>query len=172
MMTKATSKIKIANTGAESFIPLSRLKKSPKNARKTPHGEAAIEALAGSIAAKGMLQNLVVEPEVDADGAETGFYLVTVGEGRRLAQLLRAKRKQIKKSEPIRCVVDTANDPKEISLDENVTRTNMHPADQFEVFKYLAEEKGFSAEEIAARFRASPRMSCASGCGLGRCRQS
>jgi hypothetical protein len=53
--------------------------------------------------------------EVDADGAETGFYLVTVGEGRRLAQLLRAKRKQIKKSEPIRCVVDTANDPKEIS---------------------------------------------------------
>ena len=152
MMTKATSKIKIANTGAESFIPLSRLKKSPKNARKTPHGEAAIEALAGSIAANGMLQNLVVEPEVDADGAETGFYLVTVGEGRRLAQLLRAKRKQIKKSEPIRCVVDTANDPKEISLDENVTRTNMHPADQFEVFKYLAEEKGFSAEEIAARF--------------------
>ena len=50
--------------------------------------EAAIEALAGSIAAKGMLQNLVVEPEVDADGAETGFYLVTVGEGRWLAQYL------------------------------------------------------------------------------------
>jgi len=36
------------------------------------HGEAAIEALAGSIAAKGMLQNLVVEPEVDADGEATG----------------------------------------------------------------------------------------------------
>jgi ParB family chromosome partitioning protein len=28
----------------------------------------------------------------------------------------------------------------------------MHPADQFEVFKYLAEEKGYSAQDIAARF--------------------
>ncbi|MDO8981315.1 MAG: ParB N-terminal domain-containing protein [Afipia sp.] len=142
----------VVESGTEIFIPLNKLKKSPKNARKMPHGEAAIEALAGSIAVKGMLQNLVVEPEVDVDGEATGFYLVTIGEGRRLAQLLRAKRKQIKKSERIRCVVDTANDPKEISLDENVTRTNMHPADQFEVFKYLAAEKGFSAEEIAARF--------------------
>ncbi len=115
----------VVESGVQIFVPLSKLKKSPKNARKMPHGEAAIEALAGSIAAKGMLQNLVVEPEVDADGEATGFYLVTVGEGRRLAQLLRVKRKQIKKSEPIRCVVDTANDPKEISLDENVTRTSM-----------------------------------------------
>jgi ParB family chromosome partitioning protein len=139
-------------SGSEIFVPLNRLKKSPKNARKMPHGEAAIEALAGSIAAKGMLQNLVAEPEVDSDGAETGHYLVTVGEGRRLAQLLRAKRKQIKKSEPIRCILDTANDPKEISLDENITRTDMHPAVQFEVFTYLAEEKGYGAEEIAARF--------------------
>ncbi len=139
-------------SGSEIFVPLNRLKKSPKNARKMPHGEAAIEALAGSIAAKGMLQNLVVEPEFDADGEGTGFYLVTVGEGRRLAQLLRAKRKQIKKSEPIRGVLDTANDPKEISLDENITRMDMHPADQFDVFKYLAEEKGYGAEEIAARF--------------------
>lgn len=139
-------------SGSEILVPLNRLKKSPKNARKMPHGEAAIEALASSIAAKGMLQNLVVEPDVDADGAETGHYLVTVGEGRRLAQLLRAKRKQIKKSEPIRCILDTANDPKEISLDENITRTEMHPADQFEVFTYLAEEKGYGEEEIAARF--------------------
>jgi ParB family chromosome partitioning protein len=139
-------------SGSEIFVPLNRLKKSPKNARKTPHGEAAIEALAGSIAAKWMLQNLVVEPELDADGVETGHCLVTVGEGRRLAHLLRAKRKQIKKFEPIRCVLDTSNDPKEISLDENITRTDMHPADQFEIFTYLAEEKGYGAEEIAARF--------------------
>jgi ParB family chromosome partitioning protein len=77
---------------------------------------------------------------------------VTIGEGRRLAQLLRVKRKEIKKTEPIRCIVDTANDPHEISLDENVTRENMHPADQFEAFKKLAEERGLGAEEIAARF--------------------
>lgn len=117
--------ITIPAIGSEIFIPLNKLKKSPKNARKTPHTEAAIEAYAASIAAKGILQNLVVEPELDSEGADTGFYFVTIGEGRRLAQLLRAKRKQIKKTEPIRCIIDTANDPHEISLDENVTRENM-----------------------------------------------
>ncbi|WP_430244304.1 ParB/RepB/Spo0J family partition protein [Neorhizobium sp. DAR64861/K0K2] len=141
-----------AISGAELFIPLDKLKKSPRNARKTPHSEAHIEALAASIAAKGMLQNLVVEPETDEAGGPTGFYLVTVGEGRRLAHLLRVKRKQIRKSEHVRCVLDTANDPQEISLDENVTREAMHPADQFEAFRELAEHRGWGAEEIAARF--------------------
>ena len=68
------------------------------------------------------------------------------------------KRKEIKKTEPIRCIIDTANDPHEISLDENVTRENMHPADQFEAFRRLAEERGFGAEEIAARFGVTPHV--------------
>jgi hypothetical protein len=147
--------VETVENGTEIFIPLNKPKKSPKNARKTPHSEAAIEAYAASIAAKGILQNLVVEPEFDAEGAATGCYFVTIGEGRRLAQLLRAKRKEIKKTEPIRCIVDTANDPHEISLDENVTRENMHPADQFEAFKKLAQERGLGAEEIAARLARS-----------------
>jgi hypothetical protein len=133
----------IVESGTESFIPLNKLKKSPKNARKTPHSDAAIEALAASIAAKGILQNLVVEPELDGEGAATGFYLVTVGEGRRLAQLLRAKRKEIKKTEPIRCIIDTANDAHDISLDEKVTRENMHPADQFEGWKWTEAHLDF-----------------------------
>jgi len=36
-------------------IPLNKLKKSPKNVRKTPHTKADIEALAASIAANGLL---------------------------------------------------------------------------------------------------------------------
>ncbi len=142
-------------SGVEIFVPLNKLKKSPKNARKVPHSEATIEALAGSIQHKGMIQNLVVEPEVKEDGTPTGCYLVTAGEGRRLAQLLRAKRKQIKRSQPIRCYLDTENDPAEISLDENVTREAMHPADQFERFRELAESNGYGAEEIGARFGVS-----------------
>ncbi|TWA88596.1 ParB/RepB/Spo0J family partition protein [Bradyrhizobium stylosanthis] len=148
----------IPASGTETLIPLNKLKKSPNNARKTPHSEAAIEAYAASIAAKGILQNLVVEPELDGEGVATGFYLVTIGEGRRLAQLLRVKRKEIRKTEPIRCIIDTANDPHEISLDENVTRENMHPADQFEAFKKVADERGFGAEEIAARFGVTPHV--------------
>ena len=107
--TITVSDVPAAENGAVLFVPLNKLKKSPRNARKTPHSEAHIEALSASIAAKGMLQNLVVEPETNAEGEPTGFYLVTIGEGRRLAQLLRVQRKPIKKSEPIRCVLDTEN---------------------------------------------------------------
>ena len=90
------------------------------------------------------------------DGAATGYYLVTAGEGRRLALELRAKRREIKRTEPVRCIVDVTHDALEISLDENVTRTEMHPADQFEAFRALSEERGWGAEEIAARFGVSP----------------
>ena len=41
----------VPQSGSEIFIPLNKLKKSPNNARKTPHSEAAIEAYAASIAA-------------------------------------------------------------------------------------------------------------------------
>ncbi|MEZ5656874.1 MAG: ParB/RepB/Spo0J family partition protein [Sphingobium sp.] len=142
-------------SGVEIFVPLNKLKKSPRNARKVPHGESAIEALAASIAHKGLIQNLVVEPEVTEDGTPTGFYFVTAGEGRRQAMLLCAKRRKMKKSDPVRCWLDTENDPSEISLDENVTRTPMHPADQFERFRELSETKGWGAQEIGARFGVS-----------------
>ena len=140
------------------FIPLNRLKQSPKNVRKTPHPKADIEALAASIAAKGLLQNLVVEPEQDEKGKATGYYLVTIGEGRRLAHLLRAKRKEIRKTEPVRCVLDTAHNAHEISLAENVIRSAMHPADQFEAFAKLHNEEGMAAEDIAARFGVTPTV--------------
>jgi ParB family chromosome partitioning protein len=41
----------------------------------------------------------------------------------------------------------TANDPQEINLDENVTREAMHPADQFEAFRVLAEHRGWGGLE-------------------------
>ena len=148
----------IHQDGAVIDVPLNRLKKSPRNARRTAHAEADIEALAASIAVKGVLQAPVVEPETDEAGAATGCYLVTIGEGRRLALALLAKRKTLKKTEPVRCVVDLTNDPHEISLDENVTRSGMHPADQFEAFRRLSEERGLSAEEVAARFGISAQV--------------
>jgi ParB family chromosome partitioning protein len=45
----------VVENGTEIFIPLSKLKKSPKNARKT---RVAIEAYAASIAAKGICKTL------------------------------------------------------------------------------------------------------------------
>jgi ParB family transcriptional regulator, chromosome partitioning protein len=134
------------------FVPLDRLKKSPKNVRKIPHTKADIQGLAASIGALGMLQYPVVEPETGPRGRPTGCYLVNAGEGRRLAQLLRLKRKEIKADEPILCLVDTEHNATEISLAENAVRCDMHPADQFEAFAKLHNADGMSAEDIAARF--------------------
>jgi ParB family chromosome partitioning protein len=134
------------------LIPLDKLKKSPKNVRKVPHTKADINAFAASIHALGMLQYPVVEPEIGPKGKPTGNYLVNAGEGRRLAQLLRVKRKEITPDEPIRCILDTEHSATEISLAENAIRTDMHPADQYEAFAKLHGEEGKSAEDIAARF--------------------
>ena len=92
--------------GAEIIVPLNRLKASPRNARKVRHSAAAIEALAASIRAKGVLQAPVVEVERDREGAATGNYLVTIGEGRRQALRMLVKRKAIRRTHPVKVVVD------------------------------------------------------------------
>lgn len=156
-----TSRIDLATSvlvGEERDIPLDKLKASPRNARRVGHSQADIESRAASIQAKGLLQALVVEPERRADGEETGYFLVTIGEGRRQALRLLAKRKVLAKTALISCRVDLLNDPYEISLDENVSRRDLHPADQFEAFKDLAERRGWGAEEIGARFGVSPQI--------------
>ncbi|NJC42025.1 ParB family chromosome partitioning protein [Brevundimonas alba] len=155
--TAATEAVTPAH-GAELIVPLNRLKASPKNARKTPHSPATIEAFAASIKAKGVLQPPVVEIERDGEGLPTGNYLVTIGEGRRQGLRLLAKRKTIKRTHPVRVIVDAENDAHEISLDENMTREAMHPADQFEAFQRLAVERGYGAEEIGARFGVSAHV--------------
>jgi len=137
-------------------VPLTKLVPSEKNVRRTGR-EAGIEELAASIAAHGLLQSLSVRPVLDADGAETGKFSV-VGGGRRLAALkLLAKRKTIAKSYAVPCLINEG-DEEEVSLAENVVRVSLHPADQFEAFKRLADEHGFGAEEIAARFGVTPHV--------------
>ncbi|MBD3836284.1 ParB/RepB/Spo0J family partition protein [Brevundimonas sp.] len=154
----AATPVAVHAHGAEITVPLTTLKASPRNARKVKHSAAAIEALAASIKAKGVLQPPVVEIERDGEGAPTGGFLVTIGEGRRQALRLLVKRKAIKRTHPVRVIVDADNDAHEISLDENITREPMHPADQFEAFKRLADEKGYGPEEIGARFGVSAHV--------------
>lgn len=145
----------VVQFGEVRDIPLNRLKASPKNVRKVSHSTATIESRAASISYKGVLQPLVVEPELK-DGRETGYYLVSAGESRRQALRLLAQRKAVAKGAPVRCVIDTTNDPAEVSLDENFSRERLHPADQYEAFKEQAERKGYSAEDIAARYGIKP----------------
>ncbi|AYV46269.1 chromosome partitioning protein ParB [Caulobacter flavus] len=139
-------------SGEERVYPLSKLKASPDNVRKGGHKPAVIEARAASILAKGIIQPPVVRPERGEDGSETGYALVTAGEGRRLALRLLAKRKLIPRGALVRCLVDETNDAVEISLDENIGREPLAPADEFGAFKDLSERQGWGAEAIGARF--------------------
>jgi ParB family transcriptional regulator, chromosome partitioning protein len=131
-------------------IPLNQLVFSPANVRKTG-AKDGIDGLAASIAVHGLLQNLSVRP---GDG---GQFEVVAG-GRRLAALrLLAKQKQIAADYPVPCRALDGEDAAEISLAENEMRLAMHPADQFEAFKKLADQ-GHGPEAIAARFGTTARI--------------
>jgi ParB family chromosome partitioning protein len=84
--TATVSEAPAAGHGAVLFVPLNKLKKSPRNAQD-PAQRGPYRSAVGQHRGQGMLQNLVVEPETNAEGEPTGSYFVTIGEGRRLAQL-------------------------------------------------------------------------------------
>lgn len=152
-----TNTITYTITYTTTEISLAKLVPSPANARRTGTG-LGIEALAASIQAHGLLQSLVVRPALDGEGQATGKYEVAAG-GRRLPALkLLAKRKRIGKGAAIPCRVLDGDgvDGAEASLAENVVRLDMHPADQFEAFAALHQNRtGLGIEGIAARFGVS-----------------
>lgn len=130
-------------------IPLNKLIPGKANVRKTG-AKTGIEELAANIKALGLLQNLQVRP------AEDGKYAVEAGRRRLFALKLLAKQKHIAKDEEIDCrILAEGEDATEVSLAENVMRLPMHPADQFEAFKALADA-GKGPEDIAARFGCAP----------------
>ena len=124
-------------------IPLNKLTAWEGNVRKTQN-KAGIDELAASIKAHGLQQNLVVRKD--------GKKFAVVAGGRRLKALQRlAKAGDIEPAYEVPCRITEAADAAEISLAENVVREEMHPADQFEAFRDLAD-KGMPATDIAARF--------------------
>ena len=126
------------------YLPLSKLVPSPDNVRKTDR-LSGIEQLAASIEAHGSLQNLQAKP------SSIGVFEVVAGSRRLAALRLLAKRKKIAPDFLVPCNALDVENPAEISLAENEMRQAMHPADQFEAFKALADG-GMGDADIAARF--------------------
>jgi ParB family transcriptional regulator, chromosome partitioning protein len=125
-------------------IPLNKLVASPLNVRKS--GGQTIEDLAASIQAHGLLHNLVVTKATKGDKHQV------IAGARRFAALTKlAKDKAIPKTFNVPCRIIDGKASTETSLAENVIRTQMHPADQFDAFRSLVEA-GLGVEEIAARF--------------------
>ena len=139
-----------------SDIPLSQLELSPDNARKTPADDSAFTELKASIAAHGLLENLIARAmEPGSDGP--GRYAVIAG-GRRLAAMQAlAAEGALDEDHPVPCrMIGSIVAAEEVSLAENSVRAAMHPADQVEAFRRLADA-GSTAAAIAARFGVSER---------------
>ena len=138
-------------------IPLHRLEPSPANVRRTETGKSAFAELKASIAAHGLLENLVARDVGPAD--DLGERFAVIAGARRLAALNElAGEGVIEANHPVPCrIVTNGASDGEISLAENVVRVAMHPADQVHAFGALALA-GATVADIAARFGASERV--------------
>ncbi|PEH74447.1 ParB/RepB/Spo0J family partition protein [Edwardsiella tarda] len=126
------------------MVPLSALVKSPLNVRTIPYPVESVRELADTIAAIGLLQNLVVHTLPD------GLLGVAAG-GRRLTalQLLCAEQRI---DADYRVAVKRVSDELAAvaSVAENSQRVAMHPAEQIIGFRTLSEQ-GKTPEQIGGQ---------------------
>ena len=137
----------------EQMIALSRLRLSDSNVRKS--GRTNIAQLASDIAARGLLQNLLVT----ALKKPRGHYAVFAG-GRRLEALqLLASDGRIGKDMNVPCKVLEGDDASlsEASLAENFQRVNMTPTDECRAFQHFIGE-GCDLDAVAKRFGVTRRF--------------
>jgi len=108
---------------------------------RTQFDDDAIEELAASIKAQGVVQPLVVSPDMD------GTYVIVAGERR-----WRASRRAGLESVPV-FIRQIADDREllELALVENLQRSDLNPLEEAEAYLALQEKFGLSQEDIATR---------------------
>ncbi|MGY6157420.1 ParB/RepB/Spo0J family partition protein [Paraburkholderia graminis] len=147
--TETVPETSFVNDTPIEYVPLGLLCKSPHNVRcKAPTG---IEALAGNIAAAGVMQNLVTH-EMKSRGKQRKLG-VCAGQRRLLALDLLRTTGRIDDSYPVPVKIVSEADAVAVSLIEN-QHEPMHPADACEAFRLLVNE-GRTVTFIAALFSLS-----------------
>lgn len=131
------------------LIPLNKLVESEDNVRRTER-KRDLDALAASIAAHGLLQNLNVTAR---DG---GKFAVVAGARRHAALKLLAHQGERPRDWPVPCHVVDDTAALEASLAENVQRLDMNAMDEVEAYAALVDG-GASVEDVAQRFGATVR---------------
>ena len=126
-----------APAGPKRELPIEQLKANPDQPRRV-FDKDAIEELANSIAAKGMLQPILVRPM----GHDA--YEIVAGERRwRAAQKARLHKVPV----VIRELTD--EEAAEIALIENVQRVDLNPVEEAAAYSRLSDVYGRTQEEIA-----------------------
>ncbi|UZB34978.1 ParB/RepB/Spo0J family partition protein [Erwinia amylovora] len=123
-----------------AYFPLSRLVKSPLQARRRPHTAEDIRDTAESIAGVGLIQNLAGHEMAD------GRIGICAGGGRleSLVLLQSEGRWHPDQLVPVRIVPQDM--ARAVSLTENGRRRDMHPAEQIQGFRELSEEGKTNAQ--------------------------
>lgn len=135
-------------------VKLSKLVLSDVNVRKRRADKA--ESFAVSIAANGILQNLIVTPLKKP----RGHYGVVAGESRYRGLMLLAERGEINADEydvPVKLMTGAESELSEVSLIENFQRDNMNPADECRGFQLILSQGG-DIDGLARRFGVTRRF--------------
>ncbi len=127
-------------------VSLSLLTESKNNPRRT-FDDVALQELASSIRAQGVLSPLLVRPL-----SERSFEIVAGARRYRAARLAEVN------SVPVRIVQLTDAQAIEMSIVENLQRRDVHPLDEAQGFRALLnlDEPKYSIEQIAAKTGKSP----------------
>ena len=125
--------------GSVLQLPLHKVEPNPLQPRKEFDPEA-LQALAESIAAHGMIQPLTVRE------TGSGYYQIIAGERRWRAARMAGL-------EEVPALVMEADDKKvmELALVENLQREDLNPMEEAAGFRTLMEEYGLTQEETAQR---------------------
>lgn len=143
----------ILTTDQLNWLPVTALVASPLNPRKT-FPQEALDSLANSIAAKGLMQNLVGRVMPGADTVEV------IAGGRRLRALTLLQgtgRLPDGYLVPVRVQEMTDLDALMLAVAENSERADVEPLEEADAFVDMIR-LGASVEDIALRFKCSPRV--------------
>lgn len=129
-------------------LPVEAIRPNPGQPRTRFSGEA-LQALADSIAASGVVQPLIVRP------AGRGTYEIIAGERRwRAARIANVDRV------PVVIRDSDEADRLEVALIENMVRENLNPVEEAKACAALVEDLGLSKEELGKRVgRSRPQIS-------------
>ena len=134
-------------------VPLAKLKRSEKNVRTTPPRN--IEAMASSIRARGIMQNLLVTA-----ARPKGTYEIIAGDRRYLGAMMLADAGEIDAATydvPVKIVSGNDADLREVSLTENFQREPMTAAEECVAFQHFLKSDG-DIDAVANRFGQTRRF--------------
>ena len=135
-------------------VKLSKLVLSDINVRR--HRIDKAESFAASIAANGILQNLIVTPLKKP----RGHFGVVAGESRYRGLMLLAERGEINADDydvPVKLMTGAQSELSEVSLVENFQRDTMNPADECRGFQLILAQAG-DIDALAKRFHVTRRF--------------